>query len=81
MRGALLAAKRVVFFIGIPPRLFIVFGMLIVNFGEFIPELVRSEQLVHAFRWEGANRDCPVFIDSRRECFCLSHLNDVASIY
>jgi len=53
--------------------------MLIVNFDEFVPELVRPEQLIHAFRWEGAKRDCPVFIDSRRECFRLSHPNNVAS--
>jgi len=55
--------------------------MLIVNFDEFVPELVRPEELIHAFRWEEAKWDYPVFIDSRRECFCLSHPNSMASIY
>ena len=35
-----LDTERVVFFIGIPPRLVIVFGMVIVNFDELVPELV-----------------------------------------
>ena len=76
-----LYTELVVFFICIPPYLVIVFGMLIVDFDKFVPEFVGPEELIHAFPWEGTHRYCPVFIDSRRECFCLSHQNDVAKIF